>query len=295
MVLFSQRNGLVPEKILQDKDFNLTSRRLLAHKVEKFSYYMRNHDLLGQLEEISEKWITYGIEANLWADSDSGRRKLFFETVILFNTIELRFSSQSCRTFFESLRWDQILDLLEIIIESVNHNREIVKFLNNAFEEIGWAYKVTKDGQIISIMDDISFESLEGTLSLTGKWEGVKTYVAKAVSLYKHRKYTEACMGMSDALDNMSKVIDGKESSYFSKMVAGQVKYDNKNPLAEGSPDWMKKLPTQPQGQANVIYALRNDYFGHGNGIKNEVEASFAKWYLVSCSALINWMIEKYA
>ena len=28
---------------------------------------------------------------------------------------------------------------------------------------------------------------------------------------------------------------------------------------------------------------------------EDKIDASFAKWYLVSCSALINWMIEKYA
>jgi hypothetical protein len=170
--------------------------------------------------------------------------------------------------------------------------------LNSVFEEIGWAYKVTSDGQIIPTMDDISFESLEETLSLPDKWQGVRTYVANAVSLYKHRpegKCREACIEMAEALDNMSKVIDGKESSYFSKMIKDQVKSDNKNPLPEGSPDWMKKLPKQFQDHANGIYALRNDYFAHGNGIENKVDASFAKWYLVSCSALINWMIEKYA
>ena len=35
MDLFSKRNGLVPEKILQDKDFDVISRRLLAHEIIK--------------------------------------------------------------------------------------------------------------------------------------------------------------------------------------------------------------------------------------------------------------------
>ncbi|MFN9690745.1 MAG: AbiJ-NTD4 domain-containing protein [Vampirovibrionales bacterium] len=306
MVLFSERNGLAPEKILQDKDFDVTSRRLLANEIIKlFEICSDNHEALKQLDSFQDALIDYGITHAYWRHKEEAKKVLFFKVIkqIKYDYFEhipksenshIEVSIPDCTIFFEKLVWKQTLDILELLIKNMGID-VLNDHFNNIFVKIGWAYKVTCDGQIIPTMDDLSFESLEETLSQTGKWEGVKTYVAKAVSFYKEGKCTEACIGMSEALDNMSKVIDGKESSYFSDMIRGQVKSDYKNPFPEGSPDWMKKLPAQLREKANGIYGFRNDYFGHGNGIENKVEESFAKWYLVSCSALINWMIEKHA
>jgi hypothetical protein len=283
MVLFSERNGLAPEKILQDKDFDVISRRLLAHEIIKlFEISRDNHEALKGLDSFRDDLVEYGITHAYWRHLDEAENQLFFYVrVYEYRRADFKLSIQACTTFLERLEWWQVLDIVEMLIE--NMGRDVLKdFFNGVFEELCWAYKVTCDGQIIPTMDDICFDSLEKTLTLPVKYEGVKTFVANAVSLYKHRperKYIEACMGMSDALDKLAKIITKDNSATIQSWFISH----------KGD------LPVQIHSKADRIYALRGGFISHGNGDENEIDASFAKWYLVSCSALINWMIEKYA
>ncbi|XVJ51638.1 MAG: hypothetical protein HEQ32_06010 [Vampirovibrio sp.] len=285
MVLFSERNGLVPQKILQDKDFNPTSRRLLANEIIRLfnTFRVDNDDSLGKFKFFHHDLVEYGINHAYWRHYEEAKKQLFFsvEMPVFPRGAGIKLSAEVCTNFFETLTWRQVLDILEMLIK--NRNPDVLKDdFNTIFIKLGWAYKVTKDGQIISTMDDTSFESLEATLTLTGKWEGVKNHFSNAITLFKHRpegKYKEACMASVDALDKLAKVILNRDNATLG--------------------DWIKEskneLPTQIKSKADGIYALRGGYISHGNGAEHEIEASFAKWYLVSCSALINWMIEKYA
>jgi hypothetical protein len=295
MILFSQRNGLVPEKILQDKDFDVISRLRLANEIIKlFEICRESYETIKPLESFHQDLVDYGIEHGYWEDCREAERVMFFQITKvkeydLFNDNYeknyIRVSAEVCKDFFKRLAWKQTLKILELLIKNMGTD-VLNDYFNNIFVKIGWAYKVTCDGQIIPTMDDISFESLEETLSQTGKWEGVKKYAAKAVSLYKEGKYEEACMQSAKALDKLAQVISGKDKIIFSKWI-GETK---------------DVLPPEIQKEATAIYAIRNNRIGHPDKgedkideAKHEIDASFAKWYLVSCSALINWMIEKYA
>ena len=281
MDLFSQRNGLAPEKILQDKDFDVISRRLLANDIKKvFEFFRKEFEALKRLESFQEYLIEYGIKHAYWKDDEEAKTQLFFYIKVVGYEWDFQFCIQTCRFFFEGLAWEQTLDILELLIKNMGTD-VLNDHFNNIFVKIGWAYKVTSDGQIISTMDDISFESLEETLKLTGKWEGVKNHFSNAITLYKHRpegKYKEACMASADALDKLAKVISNNDSATIET--------------------WLKKkkdLPAQIKDKALGIYHIRGGKITHANATEHEIDASFAKWYLVSCSALINWMIEKYA
>jgi hypothetical protein len=296
MDLFSKRNGLVPEKILQDKDFDVISRRLLANGIKVlFESCNQNHRALQGLKYFHHDLVEYGIKHAYWRHYEEGERNLFFRDIKnreynIFNDESVkkyvRVSAEACTDFFQGLKWWQVLDILELLIENMDSTENldsdfVHNCFNNLFVKIGWAYKVTSDGQIISIMDDTSFESLEATLTLTGKWEGVKNHFSNAVSLYKHRpeeQYKEACMASADALDKLAKIISNDDGATIETWLK------NKN-----------DLPPQIKGKALGIYHIRGGKITHGNGTEDEIDASFAKWYLVSCSALINWMIEKYA
>jgi hypothetical protein len=140
---------------------------------------------------------------------------------------------------------------------------------------------MTDEGIVIPTLSPVEMESLKSTLALSGdKWVAVRNEFSKAIEHFASRpspNYKEACFCANEALDKVAKVLLSDES----KTLGGWAKWASKH---------SDRVPPQLKDKVNSIYAVRGGHIQHGNS--DTLDAPFTQWYLVSCSALINWMIQ---
>lgn len=186
---------------------------------------------------------------------------------------------------YSKLEWFQIYDFIEFISYKYpysDRNEIFIKKINIVLEEENSGYRFV-DEFIVPIIDKIEIDEIEKALN--SQFYGVKLHLSNSLELLSDREnpdYTnsikESISAIEGILNNISK--SDKQNVPLQKAIK-DLPFEINNIFKEG----MIKLYSWTSYSDGIRHAV--------NG--NEILSSFAeaKYMLVSCSAFVNYLIEK--
>jgi hypothetical protein len=152
--------------------------------------------------------------------------------------------------------------------------------VNLILEEEKSGYRMV-DGQFTPITNEKEIESIEETIDYG--YKSVSEHMKNALTLYSNRKspnYKSSIIESIHAVESMCRFITGEST-------LGKALKKLKNKGVEINP----RLETAFE----KIYAYTNEEVRHGSDDMKYSESEVAKYMLVSCSAFVNYLIEKYS
>lgn len=181
--------------------------------------------------------------------------------------------------------WYQVFDFIEIHISLVNadQKKNIINAYNSLLAEEGVLYRLV--GEIISpIYNDGDIETIETAIST--EYASVNTHIQKALSLFSSRKlpdYENSIKESISAVEAMCCIINGKNETL--------------NKAIKKLKDSGVHIHSAMENAFISLYGYTSDEKGIRHAGMDFVNASAedAKYMLVSCSAFVNYLIEKWS
>lgn len=280
---FAERNGFAPEKAIQIEDMDRNLRNRLYNAVHKF--LEPSPSINDELKYVVDK-LGYRVEATSqknwhWIDTFLQRTISDIPWYMPYEIIEL---------FFEAKR--DICSRCEYDCYERGACDEIVWFkgvtaeINKIMEQEKSGYRFLND-KFINITSEEELEEI--SKATDSPYESVSTHFRKALTLYSDRKkpdYENSIKESISAVEAMCCIITGATGS--------QATLGNT----------LKKLETNGvvihsamKAGFEKMYGYTSDADGirHGGIDFTNAPAEDAKYMLVSCSAFVNYLIEKYS
>lgn len=184
---------------------------------------------------------------------------------------------------FLNLEWYEIYDFIEFISQTYHKqelNNDFRNKINQVLEDEMSGYRFI-DKLIAPIIDDIEIQSIENALH--SDYIGAKQHISKSLELISNRKnpdYINSIKESISAVESVTNSISGKTNVALNRC--------------------MNHLPFEidknlKNGMIN-IYSWTSAADGIRHGVTgNEIKSSFAeaKYMLATCSAFINYLIDK--
>jgi hypothetical protein len=184
---------------------------------------------------------------------------------------------------YSKLVWYDIYDFLEFLAK-VHHPRvlsdEFRKTLNIVFKEEMSGYRFI-DNYIAPIIDDVEIKEVEEALG--SELIGVKSHISNSLELLSDREnpnYTNSIKESISAVESAVCILSGKPNVPLNRAIQNLPFNIDKN---------LKQAYIK-------IYSWTSSADGIRHGVTNDkIISSFgeAKYMLVSCSAFINYLLEK--
>jgi hypothetical protein len=280
---FAERNGFAPEKAIQIEDMDRNLRNRLYNAVHKF--LEPSPSINDELKYVVDK-LGHRVEATSqknwhWIDIFLQRTISDIPWYMPYEIIEL---------FFEAKR--DICSRCEYDCYERGACDEIVWFkgvtaeINKIMEQEKSGYRFLND-KFINITSEEELEEI--SKATDSPYESVSTHFRKALTLYSDRKkpdYENSIKESISAVEAMCCIITGATGS--------QATLGNT----------LKKLETNGvvihsamKAGFEKMYGYTSDADGirHGGIDFTNAPAEDAKYMLVSCSAFVNYLIEKYS
>ena len=280
---FAERNGFVKEKAIQIDDMDWALRNRLYNAVHKFlepSLFINEElkyvvDKLGyRVESLSQKnW--HLIDALLRRTISDMPWYMPYEIIELFFEAKRDYCSRCEYDCYESGACEELVWFKEVSIE-----------INRILEQEKAGYRFSND-KFVNITNE---EELGEVANAThSPYESVSTHFKKALSLYSDRKspdYENSIKESISAVEAMCCIITGATGS--------QATLGNT----------LKKLEVNGVFIHNAMKAGFDKMYGYtsdADGIRHggidftNAPAEDAKYMLISCSAFVNYLIEKYS
>lgn len=193
------------------------------------------------------------------------------------------------RTYIEqSAKWYEVYDVVEIYISFLDKKKreQRTKQLNTIFEQEKSGYRIVL-GEITPITNDAEIETVEQ--AATTQFDSVNQHISKALALYadlKNPDYENSVKESISAVEAMCCIITGMSGKQATLGTA------LKN-LEEHGVHIHKAMASG----FNSLYGYASDENGirHGGIDFKNVPPEDAKYMLVSCSAFVNYLIEKWS
>ncbi|OCK51347.1 hypothetical protein BA768_16895 [Chryseobacterium sp. CBo1] len=191
------------------------------------------------------------------------------------------------KDFFFKAKWFEIYDLLEFLSSSYDddeHNTEFINYCNRILKTELSGYRFI-DNIITPITNDEEISSINEALENTNSFKTVNLHVSRAIELFSDRK----------APDYRNSI---KESISAVEAYCAIITSDRKATLGQA----LKQLEDKTKIHPALKKAFSNlyGYTSEANGIRHALleeeflEQEDAKFMLVSCSAFINYLIDKF-
>ena len=190
------------------------------------------------------------------------------------------------KNLFQTIEYNKVYDLIEGFICAFNYahhyeyyKRQYIRDINDVFKEENVNYRIIND-EITDIIDENQIESIEETLQ--NKNKPVVSHYSKAIQLlYSVKDYDNSIKESISTVEAMCQIITGNDKAILSdalKLLKGKI-----HPALNGAFD--------------KLYGYTSDANGirHANGL-GEGDSTFeeAKYMLISCSAFVNYLKEKF-
>jgi signal recognition particle GTPase len=184
--------------------------------------------------------------------------------------------------------WYIIYDFIEVYLNYLNNDtekqRRVSNDFNNILESEVSAYRIV-DNIVVPIVDEIEIKTIEK--SMNTKFENVNIHFSKALKLYSDRKnpdYENSIKESISAVEAMCCIITG-ESGKSATLCKTIKKLKQKGINIHGS----------MEAAISNLYGYTSDEDGirHGGIDFKNAPSEDAKYMLVSCSAFVNYLIEK--
>lgn len=273
---FSERNKLKPQKEIVLGNLDRTCKNRLWNCI--YDIYRRNgYDSLEikkslnyVLDKVGEKYTYSSLLGSLFGQTvEDGVKRL--------------------EQVWENSEWYCEFDIIETILETkidVTYSDDeipIPQLFNTIFEEEKSGYRII-DNMIIAITDPVELEEIEESLNIP--FDIVDESLTKALKFYSDREspdYKNSIKESITAVESMCKIICDDDSLGLGRALG---KLESKGIyIHRAMKEGFKKL-----------YGYTSDANGirHGGIDESKVMAEDAKYMLVTCSAFVNYLKEKY-
>lgn len=274
MSSFSERMGYAnPPKFMQKDSMTEELSNQLCNLCEVI---ISDYNAFGRSLVALEKQINVTLK-KLYGDfvftqTDYLERTSFYRSGFIYN--------------WQKLEWHQKYTFVETIFLSLkdrnlNGTKEFLKYLNETIlKRENSAYRMNEECQLVAIVNDSELAEVEQTQGC--HIEPVRTHFNNAVRLFSDREkpdYANAIKEAISAVESLAINLTGNE-----KRTLGQL---------------IKDIDCHPslQKAITLLYGYTSDEGGirHSHG-KEIVETDFdtAKYIIVICSALINYLLAKH-
>ena len=272
MSVFSRRNGYNTTAIQLECASDTLKRRIIA------AFYKQEFDTYDTTE---------------WTNYTTGIEDMMIEMGVPYefpkNEIIKRRNAEALQKFiFESEPWYTIFDFIEryLAVSSKAASTKMVKEFNRILEDEVSAYRILDD-LVVPITSKAELEAIQEAKETP--YDSVHTHITKALSLYADRKtpdYENSIKESISAVEAICCIITGMTGA---QATLGKA---------------IKKLKEHGvhihpalEGAFSSLYGYTSDENGirHGGIDFKNAPAEDAKYMLVSCSAFVNYLMEKWS
>lgn len=272
MAVFSRRNGYNTAAMQLECASDTLKRRIMA------AFYAQEFNTDETLD-----WIT----------NITGIENVMIEMGVLFESprnhiIKQRNAESLQRAVIESTEWYTIFDFIEryLAVSSESTSIEMTKVFNHILEDEVSAYRIL-DNLVVPITNKVELKTIEEAKSIP--YDSVRTHVSKALALYADRKapdYENSIKESISAVEAMCCIITGMSGAQAT-LGAAIKKLKDSNVHIHNA---MEKAFLALYGYTSDENGIR-----HGGIDFTSVPSEDAKYMLVSCSAFVNYLMEKWS
>jgi len=274
-MLFSQRMGIKPIKTIMQVDSidddlrNSLWNCLVYHywrEGENYGDYWRGQPI-GEL--INRLWIH------------------FFKVPIDEMPVFYNIAVGVIKKYFFKASWDQIYDFIEFVPDNYEdgskRNNNFIISCNQFLEQEVSAYRFVGK-QITQVTSEEEINAIEEALEKSTPLTPVRTHIKTALDLLSDRKkpdYRNSIKESISAVEAMSRLLTGNPKATLGDAIKRIKEKVELHPALEKAFD--------------SLYGYASDKGGVRHSLMKESNLKFvdAKYMLVSCSAFINYLIEK--
>ena len=270
MAVFSRRNGYNTAAMQLECASDTLKRRIMA------AFYAQEFNTDETLD-----WIT----------NITGIENVMIEMGVLFESprnhiIKQRNAESLQRAVIESTEWYTIFDFIEryLAVSSESTSIEMTKVFNHILEDEVSAYRIL-DNLVVPITNKAELKTIEEAKSIP--YDSVRTHVSKALALYADRKapdYENSIKESISAVEAMCCIITGLTGTQATLGAAIKKLKDNGVHIHRAM-----------ESAFSSLYGYTSDENGirHGGIDFTNAPAEDAKYMLISCSAFVNYLMEK--
>lgn len=275
MMKFSERFGYVkPRTVVQLNGMDQALRTRIWNVLCVFWFeYLRNYDDEVYGVEVKEHALLLG--KRMW--------NTFWRKPIDEFPVSPRLLFVEIKDWFNTCEWYEVYDLLEFFAE--NHpNKEALgdacRLLNRELEGELSGFRLV-GGRIASMTSPEEISEVEAALALADRFSLVAEHLAKALALLSDRKtpdYRNSVKESISAVEAACSILVGEKTTL-------------------GQALKMLKIPDHGAFRAGMskLYGYTNDADGirHALHEKSEIDQADARYFLVICSAFVNYVIAR--
>ena len=191
------------------------------------------------------------------------------------------------RELLQFFQWYEVYDFIEIHISLLSDEKksERIKQYNDLLKEEKAGYRIIND-EIVPLTNETEIQSIETTIQ--SPYESVRIHISKALELYADRKnpdYENSIKESISAVEAMCCIITGLTGG-GATLGATVKKLKDKG----------VHIHKAMENAFSSLYGYTSDENGirHGGIDYTSAPAEDAKYMLISCSAFVNYLIEKW-
>ena len=270
MTVFSQRNGYSNKNIDLEKVSEVLKRKIYAafYKEEYYIYDLNNQSTTGIEDMMIEMGITYKYPEN----------RIYKEK----NAEKLE------KAIINSEDWYTIFDFIERYLDTCNDNKvlRMQTEFNRILESEVSAYRII-DKKVIPITNKSEISTVEEAMN--AGFDSVRIHLEKALGLFADRRnpdYENSIKESISAVESMCCIITGTTG---------------KNATLGNTLKKLKEKGVHIHQAMEKAFLSLYGYTSDEDGIRHggidfaNAPSEDAKYMLVSCSAFINYLIEKWS
>ena len=270
MEVFSRRNGFYTQNIQLQYASDTLKRRIFA------TFYKQEFNLYDTLE---------------WSKYTTGIENMMIEMGVTYefpnNSIVKKRNAEKLEKYIlNSDKWYTIYDFIERYLNILDKdtNDKMTQAFNNILEDEVSAYRIL-DRKAIPVINKTELNTIEEAKNI--KFESVNTHITKAISLYSDRRnpdYENSIKESISAVESLCCIITELNGS---KATLGKAIKKLK--------DKGIHIHTAMETAFSSLYGYTSDENGirHGGIDFTNAPSEDAKYMLITCSAFINYLIEK--
>lgn len=270
MQYFSTRMGLNHINRINETSFSVKERIWNTFYKEEFDCYdtMDYSNYTTGIEDMMiEMGVRYEFPKTLIAKTNNADR--LYQNVVKSNV------------------WFRIYDFIEkyLHILELEKSKVVTSKFNRILEEEVSAYRIL-DGIVVPIVNEQELTSIHSTIK--SEFESVSIHMGKAIELYaerQHPDYENSIKESISAVEAMCNIITGTSGSMAT--LGNTLKQLKENGIS---------IHPAMENAFKQLYGYTSDASGirHGSMEFENAPAEDAKYMIVTCSAFVNYLMEKW-
>jgi hypothetical protein len=259
---FSERHGITVQQSLSTKEITVGLRNRLWNTIKNYI-----NDFTGQSRSNAIKYLW---DRFFKQDDDNLKHNQYNGYILL----------EGIKDKFYLLEWNRVYDFIELLLEMSSYKKsQFINDINIIFVDERAPYKII-DYMVVPLISDEEAAEVEKVVA--SKYSSVSGHINKAIELYRKRPiadYQNSIKESISALEALVKIILNDPKGTLGALV-GQLK------IHPAFQEGIKKLYGWTSDEGGLRHA------DSGEGLKSD--ETEARYMLIQCSALINYIISKY-